>query len=129
MTSRRDFIKFVAGTGFVLFAHGTAGVRRALAAIPGGTLHPGSVTKYLTPLLIPPVMPKAPSGQGKVGPGVDYYEIAYRQIKQQVLPAPLPATSVWAYGPTKAKGRVADRITHAPSLTIEAAHGRPVRIK
>ena len=86
MTSRRDFIKFVAGTGFVLFAHGTAGVRRALAAIPGGTLHPGSVTKYLTPLLIPPVMPKAPSGQGKVGPGVDYYEIAYRQSSSRCSP-------------------------------------------
>jgi FtsP/CotA-like multicopper oxidase with cupredoxin domain len=83
----------------------------------------------MTSLLIPPVMPKAPSGQGKVGPGIDYYEIAYRQIKQQILPAPLPATTVWAYGPAKAKGRAADRITHAPSLTIEAIQGRPVRIK
>jgi spore coat protein A len=129
MASRREFIKFVAGSGFVLFAHRPGGLRVALAAIPGGTLHPASVNKYLTPLLIPPVMPKAPSGQGKVGPGIDYYEIAYRQIKQQILPAPLPTTSVWAYGPATAKGRVAGRITHAPSLTIEARQGRPVRIK
>ena len=102
MATRRQFIKFVGGSGFVLFAHGPAGLRRALAAIPGGTLDPGSVSKYLTSLLIPPVMPKAPSGQGKVGPGIDYYEIAFRQFAQQILPPLLPATNVWAYGPAKA---------------------------
>ena len=118
MVTRRQFVKFVAGSGFVLVAEGPGGLRKARAAISGGTLHPARVTKFMTSLLIPPVMPKAPSGQGKVGPGIDYYEIAYRQIKQQILPAPLPATTVWAYGPAKAKGRVADQITHAPSLTI-----------
>ncbi len=125
MATRREFIKFVGGSGFVLFAQGPGGLRKALAAIPGGTLQPGSVTKYLTPLLIPPVMPKAPSAQ----PGIDYYEIAFRQITQQILPAPLPSTTVWAYGPARATGRAADRITHAPSLTIEATQGRPVRVK
>src|SRR4029453_487696 len=129
VATRRGFIKFVGGSGFVLFAQGPGGLRRVLAAIPGGTLHPGSVSKYLTSLLIPPVMPKAPSGQGKVGPGIHSYEIAYRQVTQQILPPLLPATKVWAYGPAKAKGRAADRITHAPSLTIEAIQGRPVRIK
>jgi len=32
---------------------------RADAQIPGGTLDPADVPKYATPLLIPPVMPKA----------------------------------------------------------------------
>jgi hypothetical protein len=70
MATRKQFVKFVAGSGFVLFAQGRQGVRRALAALAGGTLSPEQVSKYLTPLLIPPVMPKAPSGQGKVGPGI-----------------------------------------------------------
>jgi FtsP/CotA-like multicopper oxidase with cupredoxin domain len=74
-------------------------------------------------------MPKAPGGQGKVGPSIDYYEIGYRQIQQQVLPVGLPPTTVWAYGPAQAKGRAGNRITNAPSLTIEATQGRPVRIK
>jgi hypothetical protein len=94
VVTRRQFVKFVAGSGFVVVAQGPGGLRRALAAIPGGTLHPAQVTKYMTSLLIPPVMPKAPSGEGKVGPGIDYYEIACREIKQQILPAPLPTTTV-----------------------------------
>jgi len=32
---------------------------KAIAQIPGGTLDPLNVPKYQTPLLIPPVMPKA----------------------------------------------------------------------
>ena len=102
---------------------------KAYAQIPGGTLDPTTVTKYATPLLIPPVMPKAPSGQGKVGPGIDYYEIGLSQFQQQILPPTLPATTVWGYGPARAKGRVSNRISNAPSLTIEATQGRPVRIK
>ena len=102
---------------------------KAIAQIPGGSLPPGSIPKYATPLLIPPVMPKAPSGQGKVGPGIDYYEIGVSQFQQQILPPTLPATTVWGYGPAKAKGRVSNRISNAPSLTIEATQGRPVRIK
>ena len=74
-------------------------------------------------------MPKAPSGQGKVGPGIDYYEIGLSQFQQQILPAGYPMTTVWGYGPARAKGRASNRISNAPSLTIEATHGRPVRIK
>jgi hypothetical protein len=102
---------------------------KAIAQIPGGTLPPGSIPKYATPLLIPPVMPKAPSSQGKVGPGIDYYEIGVSQFQQQILPPTFPATTAWGYGPAKAKGRVSNRISNAPSLTIEATQGRPVRIK
>ena len=149
MITRRNFLKYTVAAGTSLFLMGRvdlgdasaepalrlAGKRsaryatRILAQIPGGTLDPVNVPKYQTPMLIPPVMPKAPSGQGKVGPGIDYYEIGVSQFMQQILPAGLPPTTVWGYGPAKAKGRASNRISNAPSLTIEAIQGRPVRIK
>jgi spore coat protein A len=131
MITRRTFLKYTAGgTMLTLFGFDKLpGISKAIAQIPGGTLSPLNIPKYQTPLLIPPVMPKAPSGQGKVGPGIDYYEISFSQIQQQILPPLLPPTTVWAYGPAKAQGRVQNRITNAPSLTIEATQGRPVRIK
>ena len=98
------------------------------AQIPGATLPPGSIPKYRTPLLVPPAMPRA--GKLKVkggGKNIDYYEIAVRQFEQQILPAGLPATTVWGYGPRVAQG--GPSIFNAPSLTIEAKHGTPVRVK
>jgi spore coat protein A len=93
----------------------------AWAALPGGTLDPTTIPKYVTPLYIPPPMPKSLA----VGiPGVDYYKIAARQISQQVLPKPLPKTKVWAYGSSDNPGTF-----HSPSWTVEAAVNRPVRVK
>lgn len=75
------------------------------APLPGGTLDPLSIPKYLIPLVIPPVMNDT---------GVaDNYHIAVRQFKQQILPggiwdtvadpnhryANFPATTIWSYGP------------------------------
>ncbi len=102
---------------------------RARAAIPGGTLDPAAVTKFVTPLLIPPVMPKAGTMKQK-GKPVDYYEISMKQITQQILPAGLPATTVWGYGSVNGAGSKNALLLHnAPSLTIEAQANRPVRIK
>jgi len=64
------------------------------AAIPGGTLDPAAVPKYVTPLLIPPVMPKAGFIHQQGGKSIDCYEISVRQFAQQILPAGLPATTV-----------------------------------
>ncbi len=87
-------------------------------------LDPTSITKYVTPLLIPPVMPRKTPSRQQSGQDVDYYEISVEQFQQQVLPAPLPMTTVWGYGAYGVPG------THNfPSFTIEAAHGRPVRVK
>ena len=63
----------------------------AAAQIPGGTLDPTAVTKYATPLLIPPVMPRAGTVTMPGGKPVDTYEISMRQFSQQILPAGLPA--------------------------------------
>ena len=90
--SRRTFIKAAGGTGpgFVLYAYLPGGTKQALAQIPGGTLDPADVPKYLTPLLIPPVMPRAARSPCRGGKPADYYEISMRQFAQQILPAGLP---------------------------------------
>ncbi|NJC89054.1 MAG: copper oxidase [Desulfuromonas sp.] len=67
------------------------------APLPGGTLDPLTITKYVTPLVIPPVMP-ATTVIPPVGQPAATYDIAVRQFQQQVLPAPLPPTTVWSYG-------------------------------
>ncbi|MHC4441914.1 MAG: multicopper oxidase family protein [Planctomycetota bacterium] len=73
--------------------------------VPGGTLNPTTIPKYVIPLVIPPVM----NNDGVA----DSYDIAVRQFKQQILPggiwdtvadpgdiyANFPATTVWSYGP------------------------------
>ncbi len=63
--TRRQILKAgLVGGGAALFWHGDTlygligGERVALAAIPGGTLLPGNVPKFVTPLVIPPPMPK-----------------------------------------------------------------------
>jgi spore coat protein A len=129
--SRRTFIRAVggAGAGFVLYAYLPGGGIRALAQIPGGTLDPEDVLKYQTPLLIPPVMPRAGTIKMRGGKPADYYEISMRQFSQQILPAGLPATTVWGYGAVAAQSKRGLLIHNAPSLTIEAMHDRPVRVK
>ena len=76
--------------------------------LPGGTLDPLTIPKYVTPLVIPPVMNNDGADNS--------YDIAVRQFQQQILPGghwnavsaacqadptlcTLPATTVWSYGP------------------------------
>jgi FtsP/CotA-like multicopper oxidase with cupredoxin domain len=133
--SRRTFVAWVggAGAGFYLFGR-VPGMSApvALAQIPGGTLDPGDVTKFVTPMLIPPVMPRAATIKAPGGKPIDYYEISMKQIREQILPAGpggFPETTVWGYGGLRAQSNRGLLIHHAPSLTIEAMANRPVRIK
>ena len=131
-SSRRTFVAWVggAGAGFYLFGRVPgASTPQALAAIPGGSLDPESVPKFRTPMLIPPVMPRAATIRTSGGKPVDYYEISMRQISQQILPPGFPATKVWGYGGTAAYSNRGLLIHNAPSLTIEAKWNRPVRVK
>ncbi len=94
MISRRLFVKagLLAGAGLLLPWKGA--VRLLLAkSLSVGALNPLSVLKYQMPLIVPPAMPKT----GRVG-AADYYEIAVRQFRQQILPAGMPMTTVWSYG-------------------------------
>ena len=76
--------------------------------LPGGTLDPTTIPKYVQPLVIPPVMKDTGTAND--------YDIAVRQFQQQILPGghwnavspacaadptlcTLPATTVWSYGP------------------------------
>jgi FtsP/CotA-like multicopper oxidase with cupredoxin domain len=132
--SRRDFLRIGGGAGAGLFFIGQAGghlfrVPVAAAAIPGGTLDPVDVPKYQTALLIPPAMPRAGTIPMPGGKPADYYEISMKQFPQQILPAGLPATTVWGYGAVKSASRRGLLLHNAPSLTIEATWNRPVRIK
>ncbi len=129
--TRRTFIRAVgaAGAGFALYAYLPGGTLRAVADIPGGDLDPGAVPKYRTPLLVPPVMPRADILRSTGGKPVDYYEISMMQITQQVLPAGLPPTTVWGYGAVASRSKRGLLVHNAPSLTIEAEWNRPVRVR
>ncbi len=95
--------------------------------LPGGTLDPISIPKYVTPLVIPPVMHRSETNgdpdrhmtdatksdymyEDVEGRTNENYQIAVRQFKQQILPGGIwntlngrsdlfPATTVWSYGP------------------------------
>ena len=84
-----------------------------------------SIPKFAQPLPIPPVMP--PSGMDGE---VTEYRIATRQFRQQVLPPPLPATTVWGYGRAgdPLPGEGVQSTFHSPSATVEARSGAPVRV-
>jgi FtsP/CotA-like multicopper oxidase with cupredoxin domain len=116
--SRRQLLQISGAAGLVVMGplrlSGTVGAQ----APPRGLLDPLSVRKYVAPLVVPPQMPLTSRGR------VDYYEIAVRQFRQQVLPAGMPATTVWGYGSVHHPGSF-----HFPAFTIEARHERPVRVK
>jgi FtsP/CotA-like multicopper oxidase with cupredoxin domain len=121
MATRREFLK--AGTlgGSGLFLASKFGfVQRALTqAVPGGSLDPYTIPRFVTPLYIPSAMPRTSA----VG-GIDYYEIAARQIRQQILPSGLPDTALWGYGSINHAGTF-----HSPAPTFEARVGRVTRVK
>ena len=129
--SRRQFLKIGGGGLLGLYVGSQLGgfTQVAEAAIPGGAVEAAALGKYVTPLLIPPVMPKAGTIELQGGKNADYYEISMRQFQQQILPAGLPPTTVWGYGAVKAASDRGLLIHNAPSLTIEAQANRPVRVK
>ena len=121
MSSRRKFLNTLAGGGAGILVPWSN--RWSLrAAIPGGTLNPTTVPKYVLPLVVPPAMPMTSTViQRGAGP-VDYYEIAVRQFQQQIVPG--LSTTVWSYG------SIANPLTfNYPAFTIEASFNRPVRVK
>ena len=107
MTNRLD--SRIAAPGALLLAPlALAGSNVFAALVETGTLDPLTIPKYVTPLVIPPVMNKAPGAAA-----TNDYDIAVRQFKQQILPGGIwatlpgcagqnctfPATTVFSYGP------------------------------
>jgi len=125
MKTRREFIKTVSAAGTATLLPWPMLVRRACAeALPGGTLNPMTLPKYVTPLVIPPAMPRTAKLPVRMDKNIDYYEIAVRQFRQQILPVGWPSTTVWGYGSVNHPGTF-----NYPSFTIEAKHTAPVRVK
>ena len=125
MKTRREFIKTVGAAGAATLFPWQPIVRRACAAaLPGGTLDPASLPKYVTPLVIPPVMPRTGVLPQRRGRSISYYEIAVRQFQQQILPTGRPATTVWSYGSVNHPGTF-----NYPAFTLEAKYNSPLRVK
>ena len=119
MASRRQILKAGAVAGAVSLV--PAGVllrsRADAQPVPGGTLDPTTIPKYVTPLFILPTMPST----GTAG-GVDLYSIGARRFKQQMLPTGFGSTTVLGFGSTTNAATF-----HSPAYTIEATVNRQVR--
>ncbi len=116
--TRRDFLRIGgAGAGLMLIGQvgGQAFRMPAALAVPGGLLDATTVPKFQSALLIPPVMPRSGRIPRPGGPPIDEYVISVRQLDQQVLPDGMPMTTVWGYGPVKARHPRALLLHHAPS--------------
>jgi hypothetical protein len=140
MTTRRDFLKMSGAAGLAFYFSSKSGwVRRAFAAIDGGTLLPADVAKYVLPLVKPPAMPPSKTSGNK-----DLYKIAVRQFRQQILaPKPdgggtNPPTTVWSYGSVDYPGTAVDPDNfpnllngtfNYPAFTIEAQTDRKVTVE
>ena len=123
MVSRRQLLRagVVGGVAALAPWPALSQARPARAAIPGGTLDPTTVGKYLTSLVIPPAMPSVTSIRRG---SIDFYVIGVRQFRQQILPPGWPMTTVWSYGSIPHRGTF-----HYPAFTVEATVDRPVRVK
>jgi FtsP/CotA-like multicopper oxidase with cupredoxin domain len=119
MATRRRFLKTGATVGAGAYLASRFGFwKSVLGQVPGGTLPPGAIPKFVSPLTIPPAMPRR-AGDATA----DYYSIAVRQFAQQILPPSFRPTSVWGYG------SITDARTFSyPAATIEATAARPTRV-
>jgi bilirubin oxidase len=93
-------------------------------SLPGGTLDPTLIPKYVAPLVIPPAMPRTGRIVQRSDKNIDYYEIAVRQFQQQILPANFGPTTVWSYCSVNHAGTL-----NYPAFTIDAKWNTPVRVK
>src|SRR5690349_12370367 len=96
MPTRRQLLKTGAIAGAaalvpagILLRNGTA----LAQPVPGGTLDPTTIPKYVTPLFVIPAMPSSGSTSS-----VDGYSIAAGRFRQQILPAGFGSTTVLGFG-------------------------------
>ena len=120
--TRRRFVQYGMGASAGLLLWRFADGRAVAQPIPiaASVLDPLSIPKYVTPLVIPPAMPRSQSLPGKPRGGIDYYEIAVREFSQHILPASmgLDPTTVWSYGSVNHP-----ETFNYPAFTIEATWG------
>jgi bilirubin oxidase len=119
MVTRRQVIVSGAVVGSAVLLPIALPKREAAAEpVPGGTLDPTTIPKYVTPLFILPAMPPVGSSSG-----VDLFSIAARRFTQQILPSGMPSSTVFGYGSTSNS-----QTFHYPGFTIEARVDRQTRV-
>src|SRR6266545_1494663 len=121
MFTRRQLIRTGTVGGAALLVPTAFSARQPAyaAPVPGGTLDPARIPKYVMPLFVLPAMPG-----GRMTGGIELHQIAARQFNQRILPPGLPTTPVFGYG------RIGDPSTfHFPSFTIEARVNRTTRVR
>jgi len=92
---------------------------------PNGTLDLSKVPKFVTPLVVPPVMPHTTGSRGEAN-----YTVAVTTFKQQILPTGFPKTEVMGYGAPQYPGSVDDGgAFFSPGLTIENLSNTPTTVK
>ena len=121
MIARRHVVKGAVAGGAGLFVPAGSAAAGIQPVAGRSTLDPRTIDKYVMPLVVPPVMPRAGQGSGAL---LDYYSIGARQFRQQILPPGMPATTVWGYGSTQHP-----ETFHYPGHTIEARVGIAVRVR
>ena len=130
--------------GAVLIFLVAGSVTGALAQpLPGGTLDPTTIPKYVIPLVIPPVMKSTDVDPDSDANLNNDYDIAVRQFQQQILPGGIwntingradafPATTVFSYGPaadpTPAVAPDANSQFNYPAYTVEATTNIPTTV-
>jgi FtsP/CotA-like multicopper oxidase with cupredoxin domain len=124
--TRRRLVQYGVGAGTGLLLWRFADSQAWALPNASGVLDPGSIPKYVTPLVIPPAMPRSGAPPGRKGRGVDYYRIGVRQFLQPILPPGmgLGPTKVWSYGSVDHP-----ETFNYPAFTIEAGWRKPVRVK
>jgi len=94
-------------------------------AIPGGSLLPGDIDKYVLPLIKPPAMPPS-KGSNK---NKTKYKIGVRQFSQRILSPNHPETTVWSYGSSDSPGTALQGGTfNYPAFTVEANWNRTTQV-
>jgi FtsP/CotA-like multicopper oxidase with cupredoxin domain len=121
MVTRRQIIQAgTVGSAALLVPAAFIARQQAFAdPVPGGTLDPTKVPKYVLPLFVLPAMPGAQS----VG-GVTYHQIAARQFNQRILPPGFRTTPVFGFGRHGAPSTF-----HYPAYTIEAQVNCTTRVR
>jgi FtsP/CotA-like multicopper oxidase with cupredoxin domain len=128
--SRRKFLKGTAAAGGLYWLGPHLMLRgKALAsgpyAIPGGSLSPGDIDKFVLPLVKPPAMPPS-KGSNK---NKTIYRIGVRQFSQRVMSPPHPKTTVWSYGSSDYPGTVFEGGTfNYPAFTVEAHWNKTTQV-
>ena len=120
--TRRQVLKAGVIGGVGLMLPWRFNLQKAFAEYVGNnTLDPSSITKFASPLVIPPAMPTT-KGTNK---NKDMYKIAVRQLEQQILPSSqFGTTTVWSYGSIDHPNTF-----NYPAFTIEATANKDTQVQ